>query len=208
MKKRCTPTNNAMHVHTPVECSVVTPVTSSCVNPILYIIDEAIIASTENNTPLSEEITLLLEAGVSVTNSNKFCCPTCNDIYYLGYIGPFMASLNKLLPDLKCCYNFTGPATSEGLTTLQLLSCCDNNFIDCVSAINSGGSVITTGLFEYNSMNNESSLCIINDYLIAAGYYDVATTLIEIFKIGVVVKCDGCNLFIGSASAYFNIFID
>jgi hypothetical protein len=118
-----------------------------------------------------------------------------------------MASLSTLLPDLKCCYNYTGPATLPGLTTLQLLSCCDTNFIDCVSAINNGGSIITTGLFEYNSMNNESSLCIINDYLIAAGYYDVATTLIEMFKVGIVIKCDGCNLFIGSADAYSNIYL-
>jgi uncharacterized membrane protein YciS (DUF1049 family) len=56
-------------------------------------------------------------------------------------------------------------------------------------------------------MNNESSLCIINDYLIAAGYYDVATTLIEMFKVGIVIKCDGCNLFIGSADAYSNIYL-
>ena len=207
MKKRCTPTNNAMHIHTQVECSTVVSATPTCVNPILYIIDEAIVASTENDTSLFEEIVSLLEAGVFVTNSNKFCCPTCNDIYYLGYFGPFMTSLSTLLPNLECCYNFTGPAASEGLSTLQLLSCCNTNFIDCVSAINSAGTVITTGLFEYNSMNNESSLCIINNHLNAAGYYDVTTTLIEMFKVGVVVKCDGCNLFIGSAKAYSNIYL-
>lgn len=207
MKKKCTPTNNAIHIHTQVECSTVASVTPTCVNPILYVIDEAIIASTENNTSLLDEITLLLEAGVFVTNSNKFCCPTCNDIYYLGYLGPFMESLITLLPNLECCYNFTGPATSKGLSALQLLSCCDTNFIDCVSAVNSAGTVITTNLFEYNSMNNESSLCIINDYLLAAGYYDVAATLTGMFKVGVVVKCDGCNLFIGSADAYFTIYL-
>lgn len=207
MKKKCTSTNNAIKIISHIECPTVVTETPTCVNPILYIIDEAIIASSENNTPLFEEITSLLDTGVLVTNSNKFCCPTCNDIYYLGYLGPFMASLNTLLPDLKCCYNFTGPATLPGLSTLQLLPCCDTNFIDCVSAINSGGSVITTGLFEYNSMNNESSLCIINDYLIAAGYYDVTATLIEMFKVGIVVKCEGCNLFIGSADAYSNIYL-
>jgi hypothetical protein len=208
MKKKCTSTNNAIKIISHIECPVVVSGTPICVNPILYIIDEAIIASTENNTTLLTEILLLLNAGVSVTNSNKFCCPTCDDIYYLGYLGSFMTSLSTLLPDLECCYNYTGPATLPGLSTLQLLPCCDTNFIDCVSAINNGGSVITTGLFEYNSMNNESSLCIINDYLIAAGYYDVAATLTGMFNAGIVVKCDGCNLFIGSASAYFTLFID
>ena len=57
-------------------------------------------------------------------------------------------------------------------------------------------------------MNKESSLCIINDHLITAGYYDVAATLTGMFNAGVVVKCEGCNLFIGSANAYFNIYID
>ena len=208
MKKKCVSTNNAITLTSHIDCPVVVPVTPSCVNPILYIIDEAIIASTENNTTLLTEILLLLNAGVSVTNSNKFCCPTCDDIYYLGTLSAFMTSLDTLLPSLTCCYNYTGPAGVPGLATLQLLPCCDTNFIDCVSAINSGGSIITTGLFEYNSMNSESSLCIINDYLIAAGYYDVAATLTGMFNAGIVVKCDGCNLFIGSASAYFTLFID
>ena len=207
MKKKCISTNNAIKITSDIECSTVVSETPACVNPILYIIDEAIIASAQNNTTLIEEILLLLGAGVSVTNSNKFCCPTCNDIYYLGLLPSFMATLSAVLPDLNCCYNYTGPAGIEGLSTLQLLPCCDTNFIDCVSAINSGGSVVTTSLFEYNSMNNESSLCIINDYLIAAGYYDVAKTLAAMFSVGIVVKCDGCNLFIGSAEAYFNIYL-
>lgn len=207
MKKRCTPQNNAIKIISHVECPTVVTETPICVNPILYIIDEAIIASAENNTTLLTEILSLLNTGVSVTNSNKFCCPTCDDIYYLGTLSAFMASLDDLLPDLTCCYNYTGPASPAALTTLQLLSCCDTDFIDCVSAINSGGSIITTGLFEYNSLNNESSLCIINDYLISAGYYDVATTLAGMFNVGIVVKCDGCNLFIGSADAYSSIYL-
>jgi hypothetical protein len=207
MKKKCTSTNNAITLTSHIECPVVVSGTPICVNPILYIIDEAIIASTENNTTLLTEILLLLNAGVSVTNSNKFCCPTCDDIYYLGTLSAFMSSLDTLLPSLTCCYNYTGPAGAPGLATLQLLPCCDTNFVDCVSSINSGGSIITTGLFEYNSMNGESSLCIINDYLIAAGYYDVAATLTGMFNAGIVIKCDGCNLFIGSASAYFTIYL-
>jgi hypothetical protein len=207
MKKKCVSTNNAIRLTSHIECPSLVLETPSCVNPILYIIDEAIISSTENNTTLLSEILLLLNAGVSVTNSNKFCCPSCNDIYYLGTLSAFTESLNELLPNLTCCYNYTGPATPAALATLQLLPCCNTNFIDCVSAINNGGSVITTGLFEYNSMNNESSLCIINDYLIAAGYYDVTSTLAGMFSAGIVVKCDGCNLFIGSANAYFSIYL-
>jgi hypothetical protein len=207
MKKKCVSTNNAITLTSHIECPTTVLTTPSCVNPILYIIDEAIISSTENNTTLLTEILLLLNAGVSVTNSNKFCCPSCDDIYYLGTLSTFMTSLDDLLPNLTCCYNYTGPASPAALTTLQLLPCCDTNFIDCVSAINSGGSVITTGLFEYNSMNNESSLCIINDYLLSAGYYDVAATLTGMFNAGIVVKCDGCNLFIGSANAYFTIYL-
>lgn len=207
MKKKCVSTNNAITLTSHIECPTVALTTPSCVNPILYIIDEAIISSTENNTSLLTEILLLLNAGVSVTNSNKFCCPACDDIYYLGTLSAFMTSLDDLLLSLTCCYNYTGPAAPTALATLQLLPCCDTNFIDCVSAINNGGSVITTGLFEYNSMNNESSLCIINDYLLAAGYYDVAATLTGMFNAGIVVKCDGCNLFIGSANAYFTIYL-
>jgi len=207
MKKKCVSTNNAITLTSHIECPTAALTTPSCVNPILYIIDEAIISSTKNNTTLLTEILLLLNAGVSVTNSNKFCCPSCDDIYYLGTLSTFMTSLDDLLPNLKCCYNYTGPASPAALTTLQLLPCCDTNFIDCVSAINNGGSVITTGLFEYNSMNNESSLCIINDYLLSAGYYDVAATLTGMFNAGIVVKCDGCNMFIGSANAYFTIYL-
>ena len=207
MKKRCTPENNAISIKTPVECPTIVTETSTCVNPILYIIDEAIIASTENNTTLLTEILLLLNTGVVVTNSNKFCCPTCNDIYYLGTLSAFTTSLGDLLPNLTCCYNYTGPASPTALTTLQLLSCCDTDFIDCVSAINSEGTIITTGLFEYNSLNNESSLCTINNYLIAAGYYDVSTILAGMFNAGIVVKCDGCNLFIGSADIYSDIYL-
>jgi hypothetical protein len=208
MKKKCVSTNNAITLTSHIECPTTVSGTSNCVNPILYIIDQAIIASAENNTTLLTEILLLLNAGVSVTNSNKFCCPTCNDIYYLGTLSKFVTSLSGLLPNLTCCYNYTGPATEPGLSTLQSLPCCDTKFIDCVSAINNGGSIITAGLFEYNSINNQSSLCIINDYLISARYYDVSTILNGMFNAGIVVKCNGCNLFIGSADAYFNIYID
>ena len=70
MKKRCTPENNAISIKTPVECPTIVTETSTCVNPILYIIDEAIIASTENNTTLLTELLLLLEIDIPPNNTS------------------------------------------------------------------------------------------------------------------------------------------
>jgi hypothetical protein len=65
---------------------------------------------------------------------------------------------------------------------------------------------------EYNSMNSESSICLIYNQLKAFNKYltgdELADILDAIFTAGVVIKCTGCTTYIGSASDYFNTFIN
>lgn len=218
MKKHCTSTNNALTIGSKITCPTVEVLaTPSCINPLVYLISEALITARNNNTAIDVEITALLNAGVSISNTGKFCCPGCNDIYYLGYAATFQTSLSSLILSLTCCLNYIGdPAFLNANPTLSTLGCCSTNFIDCITAINQelpdGSLTFGGGLMEYNSINSESSICLIYNQLKAFNKYltgdDLAVILNALFTAGVVIKCTGCTTYIGSASDYFNTFID
>lgn len=218
MKKHCTNTNNALTIGSKITCPTATVLaTPSCINPITYLIGEALITAKKNDTEVSVEILALLNAGVTISNTGKFCCPGCNDIYYLGYSSAFQTSLSSLIPGLTCCLNYIGDAAFLNANpTLATLDCCATNFIDCITAINQdledGSFTFTGGLMEYNSINSESSICLIYNQLKAFNKYltgeELGVILEALFTAGVVVKCTGCTVYIGSALDYFNTFID
>jgi hypothetical protein len=100
--------------------------------------------------------------------------------------------------------------------SLAALPCCDTNFIDCITAINQelpdGSLTFGDSLMEYNSINGESSICLIYNQLKAFNKHitgeELADILNALFTAGVVIKCTGCTVYIGSALDYFNTFID
>lgn len=216
MKKTCTP-NNALKIGSKIACpTVATLPIPSCINPVTYVLGEAIILAKKNNTTIASEITTLLNAGVSITNAGKFCCPGCNDIYYLGYATTFDTTLGVLIPDLTCCFNYIGdPAFLQSNPTIKNLSCCATNFIDCITAINQDLTestfTFTGGVFEYNSLNSESAICLIYNQLKAFDKYltgdELGVILDALFTAGVVVKCTDCTIYIGSALDYHNTYI-
>jgi hypothetical protein len=217
MKKHCT-SNSALTIGTKITCPTAAVLaTPSCINPIVYLINEALITAKKNNTAIDVEIAALLNAGVNISNTGKFCCPGCNDIYYLGYANTFQTSLSSLIPGLTCCLNYIGdPSFLNANPTLKNLDCCATNFIDCITAINQdlmdGSFTFTGGLMEYNSINSESAICLIYNQLKAFNKYltgeELGVILETLFTAGVVVKCTGCTVYIGSAADYFNTFLD
>jgi hypothetical protein len=217
MKKQCV-NNKALTIGTKIICpTAATLQTPSCINPITYLIGEALITAKKNNTAVDVEITNLLTAGVSISNTGRFCCPGCNDIYYLGYANTFTSTLSSLIPGLTCCFNYIGdPALLQTYPSLKTLDCCATNFIDCITAINQdltdSSYTFTGSLLEYNSINSESSICLIYNQLKAFDKYltgdELGVILEAIFTAGVVVKCDNCSVYIGSATDYFNTFLD
>jgi hypothetical protein len=218
MKKHCANNNNALTIGSKITCPTATVLeTPSCINPLVYLVSEALITARNNNTAVDAEITALLNAGVSISNGGKFCCPGCNDIYYLGYSSTFQTSLSSLTAGLTCCLNYIGdPAFLNSNDTLATLSCCSTNFLDCITAINQelpdGSLTFGGGLMEYNSINSESSICLIYNQLKAFNKYltgdELADILDALFTAGVVIKCTGCTTYIGSAADYFNTFLN
>lgn len=218
MKKHCTNTNNALTIGSKITCpTAVTLATPSCINPLVYLVGEALITARNNDTDIDVEITALLNAGVTISNTGKFCCPGCNDIYYLGYASTFQTSLSSLINGLTCCLNYIGdPGFLNSHPSLSTLGCCDTNFVDCITAINQelpdGSLTFGGGLMEYNSINSESSICLIYNQLKAFNKYltgeELAVILDALFTAGVVIKCTGCTTYIGSAADYFNTFIN
>lgn len=218
MKKHCTSTNNALTIGSKITCPTAEVLaTPSCINPITYLIGEALILADKNNTSVAVEITNLLSYGLSISNTGKFCCPGCDDFYYLGYSEVFTNSLISIIPDMKCCNNYIGPVSFlNQYPIIRDLPCCDTNFVDCITAINQelpdDSFTFGNGLMEYNSINSESAICLIYNQLKRANKYltgeELGVILEALFSAGVVVKCIGCTVYIGSAVNYFNTFID
>jgi hypothetical protein len=214
MKKHCTPSNNAMHITAPISCSTVVPTEScGCINPIAYLISQANLKAINDNTTFTVAAQSLLSSGIYMTNSSKLCCPDCDDIYFLGFFDTFTDNLLSIIPNMKCCYNYVGPVSYlNQYPAIKNLPCCTTDFFDCIALVNQlpGGQdlLFSDSIFEYNSLNNKSGLCAVYEQLQAIGVISVYNELGNLLDSGIVVRCQDCKIFIGSAQQYFNIFID
>ena len=85
MKKQCTPSNNGITIKSSIACATTVVTAPVCTNPISYLLKEASNMAYVNGTSVAEEAENLLSEGIYITNPDKFCCPTCDDIYYLLY---------------------------------------------------------------------------------------------------------------------------
>ena len=65
MKKRCTPENNAMHIHTHVECPApIVPIVNGCLDPFTYTWNAAVSQALLDPTlSVAEHFDLLLDRG-------------------------------------------------------------------------------------------------------------------------------------------------
>ncbi len=214
MKKHCTPSNNAMTIAAPVAYNTVVPTEScGCINPIVYLINEANVKSISDGTSFGMAVAGLLNSGIYITDSSKFCCPDCDDIYFLGAFELFTNDYLSIVPDMKCCYNYVGPINwMNQYPEIKNLECCKTDFVDCVSLINElpEGQNITfsNSIFEYNTLNNNSGLCVLYQELKKNKFFDFPQELQDILNLGIVVRCQDCKIFIGSSQTYYNIFID
>lgn len=212
MKKQCT-SNKAITIDASIACASTATVTPTCTNPISYLLKEASNVAYANGILMSDALANLLNSGIYITNPDKFCCPNCDDIYFLGFFEAFTNSLTSLIPNMTCCYNYVGSASVlNQYPTIGALACCNTNFSDCVAAVNENAYAedltFFGSLLEYNTINNESSLCVLYDALLAYSSADIVTEMATVLGYGIVVKCIDCKLFIGSAATYYNLFID
>lgn len=216
MKKHCTSTN-AITIEARITCPTAEILaTPSCINPVVYVLNEALQLSKKNNTTVVAEITSILNTGFLISNTGKFCCPECDDLYFLGGGDLFINAFpGDLIYNRNCCYNYVGqPSFIQNNIIFSQLTCCSTNFVDCVTAINqdlTDADVLFLGnLMEYNLINGESSLCLIYNQLKAFNKYlspaDLSSILTAITTLGLVVKCDGCNVFVGSMQSYINTY--
>lgn len=71
-----------------LDCNIPTP----CTNPLVFLIKE-VFGKVSDGVSVAASLDTILDSGISITSSSKFCCPDCNTphgFYYLGLVNPFL----------------------------------------------------------------------------------------------------------------------
>ena len=222
MKKRCTPENNAMHIHTHVECPApITPIVDGCLDPFTYTwnaaVNQALLDSTSS---VAEYFDLILDKGQVLSSAENICCPDCtiNPIYVLSSTETFLKLAEALgwteEPDLTCCINIQASVEtylkySESFGGTQY-PCCNNDFESCLSQFSTIADlsrILDKGVVETNSYNGNTLLCIIYDLFVNTPEDLLqGATLSEVFDRildkGFVAYCCDCNVVIASVETF------
>jgi hypothetical protein len=222
MKKRCTPTNNAMHVHTPVECTTpVVPIVEGCKDPFTYVWNIAYNQYLlDSSSSMAEYFDIILDKGLVLTDATDVCCPDCtkSPIYSLSSMETFakLAQALKWFNELNkiCCIN-----TQMGVEVqLQYNKfwegkqppCCNNDFESCLnkfSTILSLERLLDKGVIETNTYNGNTLLCKIYDLFIntpedAFFNSSFSEAFDRIMDKGLVAYCCGCTIVIASVETF------
>ena len=222
MKKRCTPTNNAIHIHTQVECSTpVIPVIEGCIDPFTYAWNAAYNQyELDSSSSIAEYFDRILDKGLVLTNATNVCCPDCtkSPIYSLASSETFLKlaeALNWLYEtNLTCCINTQMGIESQlkydTVWEVEKYPCCNNNFEFCLSqfsTILNLDTVLDKGVVEVNSYDGNTLLCKIYDLFINTpedAFFN--SSLSEVFDRimdkGIVAYCCGCTTVIASVETF------
>lgn len=228
MKKKCS--TNAISISTPVStcvtpCPEVPIVPAGCADPLTYFLKTVLDYSIANNKNFDTAATDFLEAGMIIPKADVICCPDCLSapFYSLTTVNTFVTLAqamhwNSSAPNVidYCCINVDAFLETYGYFTNTMLSggplpnCCNNGFTDCLKQINSEVNYLTIlnlGVAEVNTLNGESGVCKLYEFLIANSdlitYSSTITNFITDFlTTGFVTYCCGCNVFFGSKSNF------
>jgi len=192
----------------------------SCINPLIYLIKEAI-DTTADSGNLATNITSLLDAGIIVKNGN-LCCPDCTEDKGLYLLGTYshLNTMHTLYNLQACCINFR-LNTSDTLSYNAAfgasdIPCCNTNFSETITNLfsittNDSTLISSGGIVEVSSFNGVSGLSIILDALSritpALSSTIITNVFTAILNSGIVIKCKDCETYIGNvnnASIHFS----
>lgn len=182
-----------------------------CVNPLAYLINSAIATAKEiNYDDLLESINSLLSEGL-IINQCDLCCPDCEEPYVLGNTVNFINFYDYVgtRAPWACCLNvdssLSAYSTFETETSETTWKKCCTDFSTCIGGY---GPLFPNGIIEYNTINNNSTLCVIKDTLEtitpALTPVQILSLIKEIVDVGVVVDCNEGQISISSISTYIS----
>jgi hypothetical protein len=173
---------------------------------------------------LPEALVEVLNSGISISNNKDYCCPDCtNGFYFLGSSDQ-LQNLFGHYPDLRiCCVEHYSSVNTWNRVKNFLkgigypnINCCDTDFSEAAqnwlnAATTTNGlfyleDLINNGIIEVSSFNGYSGLSILFDFLQLnhpeLQPEDYLNILGVIMNLGLIVKCDGCNMNISSINTY------
>lgn len=197
-------------------------------NPLVYLLKQAVYKANNESITVGSALNSLLQSSMMLSNNGKFCCPDCVDnkaFYFLGNIQDFISVITALglnaaaesTKVLPCCVSKNLLADSiiqyndlfVSSTVNKTPSCCKTQFSDALQELYNRSSLSTTGsLLEVSSFGNKSGIQIMLDFfdtldpLLAASDYNEIITVLDTVGNSIVIKCVGCDIFIGSSAQF------
>lgn len=176
------------------------PTATDCINPIIKAFKLFSFAA-------SYEVGL--NEGLVLTHSGDLCCPDCIDpegYYFLGGMAPYTSLIEGIVTPYPCCVNRS--LTAVGNDAFDALVgpgsvCCDTDFSEAICILRMLG-VGYNDMVEASSFNSLSGLGIFLNYADIEGIDNAQVLLFlnAIITEGLVIRCTGCQIFIGSVSAF------
>lgn len=229
MKKKCTPQHNAIEIIKPVECPTVVTTPDVCTDPLTYLWNMASTSAANTGTTLNANLDALLDAGITINQSDNICCPTCTTapLWSLSSLTPFLTMATELgwtaaVNDPKieyCCINTELSVTNytSYVNAMRIggviPACCETNFGSCFKELNNlvdtPTSLLAGGVVETNTLGDQTALCNLIE-LIKNSHNISGTTesfVDALLTKGIVVYCCDCNMIISSI-AKFNEYVD
>jgi hypothetical protein len=188
-------------------------------NPVIDYIDLIITLHTE--TPEKSISQIMQERGFAAIGAdNEYCCPDCGN---LSYIGPFIVEGNTVIKILdaagfilnECCENYDINNVGQS-DDFEAIICC-NTFSNCAESFNSLMQQYTSsdplgtfniyrkGIYEYNTFNNASILCLLNAKITSLAVLD-RIALLQAFTTegGIITYCSDGNVYVGTLESFVN----
>lgn len=188
-------------------------------------------AHVGNTYDLPLALIQVLKTGLSISNNKTLCCPDCDsNTYALGNGGTLIFTASGGDADLPvpvklCCIEHNSSISrwhsfANGYKNLAgyLPDCCETDFQEASklwieSSKTTDGyfylnDIIYDGIFESSSFNGMSGLGILYNYIQTVHpdftAVDYLTIIGIITNLGLVVKCDGCQMIIGGTDVINN----
>ena len=229
MKKKCTPTNNAINICCPVECPepIVPPTPEGCLDPWTYIFRIAKKSAEINNRSVAEEVDRILDKGLIMPNEDQVCCTTCDGPYAVASVETWLKLAEAVgwsngefsEPNINLCCNSVNASVETYLKYAEAVSgqdgplppCCETNYAECFAKLASLGAIeriLDKGLIESNPPGSISWLCALYEQLVTltedeldgSTYAEIIDRLLDK---GLVSHCyDDCNIIIASVETY------
>ena len=201
-------------------------------NPLVYLLKQAVYKANNDTTSIATALGVLLNTGMMISSNNKFCCPDCVDnkaFYFLGNINDFENIIQALGLDaaatspkvLPCCVSKN--LSAEGMVLYHDLfvsglinktpGCCATNFANDLQELYDLSSITSIGnIVEVSSFSNTSGVKIMLDFfktldpaLTATDYTAIITQILNLPTKSIVIKCVGCDIFIGSSTTFITV---